>query len=116
MARILIVEDEPLISMMLEEWVEELGHTPLGPARTPSEALDMLRDTTPDVAIVDYHLQHETAEVVAQAMIEMQMPFAFASGTLVQTTSDSIAGALILSKPYDFESVRSVVQTLVGEK
>ena len=34
MARILIVEDEPLISMMLEDWLAEMGHEPVGPVES----------------------------------------------------------------------------------
>ena len=33
---VLVVEDEPLIGMMLDDWLEEMGHEILGPAATPA--------------------------------------------------------------------------------
>ena len=48
--RILIVDDEPMISMLLEDWVEELGHEVVGPARDVASALALIGPASPDAA------------------------------------------------------------------
>jgi CheY-like chemotaxis protein len=62
MARILIVEDEPLIAMMLAEWLVELGHEALGPAETVGDALRLIEETAPSAAILDINLQDQRCE------------------------------------------------------
>ncbi len=116
MARILIVEDELLIAMMLEDWVVELNHTPIGPARTVSEALALVGVETLDAAILDFHLMAETTASVALSLVEKQVPFAFATGGSLHTEDAQLKGIPTLSKPYDFETVRKMVDKLVGAK
>ena len=50
MAKILIVDDEPLITAMLEDWLSELGHDVVGPAHNLAKALE-LAESEIDAAI-----------------------------------------------------------------
>jgi CheY-like chemotaxis protein len=45
--RILVLEDEPLIAMMLQGWLEEIGCETIGPAHTVQSALDLLQGARP---------------------------------------------------------------------
>lgn len=54
--RILIVEDEILLAMMLEEWLQEAGHETLGPVRSMREAIDTATAACPDLALMDVNL------------------------------------------------------------
>ena len=70
--RILIVEDEPLIAMMLEDFIESLGHEVRGPCESVTEALAMVEADGFDLAILDVHARHAVAgggedEVVVEA-------------------------------------------------
>ena len=58
--RVLIVEDEPMISLLLEDWLNELGHEVVGPARDSRSALALIGSASPDAAIVDVSLRGET--------------------------------------------------------
>ena len=60
MARILIVDDEPLIAAMMEEWLSELGHIVGGPAHNLARALE-LAESDFDAAIVDVSLGKDIA-------------------------------------------------------
>jgi DNA-binding response OmpR family regulator len=53
---VLIVEDEPLVALFLTDVVEDLGHTAIGPAATPEEALTAAAETPPHIAIIDANL------------------------------------------------------------
>jgi DNA-binding NtrC family response regulator len=112
MARILIVEDEPLIALMLEDWLVDLGHAPVGPAAAVNEALVIVSREKLDGAIVDFHLRQETAELVAQALEDKNVPFVFASGVAIVMTGHAAVASL--DKPYDFEAVSLAVQNLVA--
>lgn len=113
MARILIVEDEPLIAMMLEEWVVELGHTTIGPAASVSSALELISSNPCDAAILDLNLKGETAEPVAHVLSAQKIPYAFASGDSVLERNPDFRDFPMLPKPYLFESVSKILNDLL---
>ncbi len=116
MARILIVEDESLIAMMLEEWVVELGHIAVGPASTVSQALALLDGTGCDAAIIDYNLKGETAEAIADSLKAENVPFAFASGDHAMERDERFRAYPMLSKPYVFEHLDGILAQLLDGK
>ena len=79
MARILIVDDEPLIAAMLEEWLSELGHVAVGPAHNLAQALE-LAGSDVDAAIVDVSLGDDNSYPLAEALMARGLPFALATG------------------------------------
>ena len=79
MARILVVDDEPLISAMTEEWLSELGHVVVGPAHNLATALK-LAEMDMDAAIVDVSLGKDNAYPLADALTARGVPFALATG------------------------------------
>ena len=80
MARILIVDDEPLIAMMAEEWLSELGHAVVGPAYDLDGALALTERDPPNAAILDLTLGTYDSYPVAGHLRALAIPFAFASG------------------------------------
>jgi CheY-like chemotaxis protein len=116
LARILIVEDESLIAMMLEEWVVELGHVAVGPASTVSQALALLDGTGCDAAIIDYNLKDETAEAISDSLKAKKVPFAFASGDHAMERDERFRSYPMLSKPYVFEHLDGILAQLLDGK
>ena len=80
MPRILVVEDELLISMLMQDWLQELGYEVAGPARTERAAFDYLNKGRLDAAILDIHLKDGETYGLAGALREQGVPVAFASG------------------------------------
>ena len=80
MARILIVDDEPLIALMAEEWLSELEHAVVGPAYDLDGALALAEREHPDAAILDLTLGARDSYPVACRLRALSIPFAFASG------------------------------------
>lgn len=80
--RVLIVEDEPLVTMLLEGIMEDLGHTVLGPFLRIEPALEFIRANhqTIDVAILDVNLGGIRSFAAADLLLELGVPFVFASG------------------------------------
>lgn len=114
MARIMIVEDEPLISMMLADWLEELGHETLGPAETVSEALQLIEETTPSAVILDVNLRNERCDAVAEILNARSIPMVVATGSHAAEVPPNCSNALVIIKPYDFETVQQVIASLTA--
>jgi DNA-binding response OmpR family regulator len=78
--RVLIVEDESLIAMLLEMALQDEGGVVVGPASRVADALRMLKDEVIDGAFLDVNLAGEPALPVAEALAERNIPFLMLSG------------------------------------
>ncbi len=112
MARILIVDDEPLIALLAEEWLGELGHTVVGPAHDLRSGLDLAR-TSIDAAIIDVTLGKDTAFPIAEILTAKNVPFAFATGHGRAALNGNYDSAEILSKPFQFQAFRGTVDLML---
>ena len=73
MPRILVVDDEPLISMLVEDWLTELGCEVVGPVRSAEDGLELANDRL-DGAILDVNLAHGTCYSLANALHARGVP------------------------------------------
>ncbi|MFM9849539.1 MAG: response regulator [Hyphomicrobiaceae bacterium] len=113
--RILIVEDEPLIAMLVQEWLEELNCTTIGPATSVGGALELIAGVALDGAVLDVSLGKEESFPIADELRKRDVPFVFATGYGVDGLESRFAGALVLSKPFEYELFCDVVgKMLVG--
>jgi CheY-like chemotaxis protein len=112
MTRILLLDDEPLILLMLEDWLTELDCVTVGPARTVEAALRLVETSQIDGAILDRTIGNTDSFAVADALIARAVPFAFASGYGAQDLPERFKGAPILAKPFDFSHVENLVANL----
>jgi CheY-like chemotaxis protein len=106
----LIIEDEPLIAMMLEDFVESLGHIATASADNVEDALDCVARGGFDLAILDVNLGSAECWPVADALVERGIPFILATGGHVTPPPAHHAGAPTLSKPFTLDSVREVLE------
>ena len=113
---VLIVEDEPLIAMMLEDFLLSLGHTVAGTCESVAEAIAHIDRGGFDVAIVDVHLKGgEQIWPVADRLAEKNIPFAFATGGHIEPPPAAHAGAPILAKPFTIDAVGPVLDRACGD-
>lgn len=111
MARILIVEDEPLIAMMLEDFVEMLDHSCAASVDNVADAESAIQDGNFDFAILDVNLRDgEPSWPVADALAAAGIPFVFASGGQLDTPPDRHRNRPFLHKPFTLESVREACE------
>lgn len=114
MPRILLVDDEPLISMLVEGWLAELGCDVVGPARSVEEGLDLADDEQLDGAILDVNLAGENSYSVANALQEKGVPFAFATGDGGLDADSGFDDPILLAKPFNFDGVKAVLDQLLA--
>jgi DNA-binding response OmpR family regulator len=112
--RILIVDDEPLISMMVEDWLTELGCEVVGPARSVADGLGFATDAPLDGAILDVRLSDGNSYPVAHALLSRGIPFAFATGQGEGSLDSVFENQPILLKPFDFASVQDVLGKMLA--
>ena len=78
--RILVIEDEILVSLMIEDMLTDFGCDVVGSARSVADALAFVGRETFSAAIVDLNLGGETAYPVADALVAKGIPFVFLTG------------------------------------
>jgi two-component system, response regulator PdtaR len=109
--RILIVEDEALIAMVLADSLEDAGHEVMGPAATMAEALALCEAMTPELALLDIDLGDGSSGVdVARALFERWGVLSiFASGQMMEVRRARDIALGHIRKPYEPRTVlRSV--------
>jgi CheY-like chemotaxis protein len=115
MARILVVDDEPLISAMTEEWLSELGHVVVGPAHSLAAALE-LAEMDLDAAIVDVALGKDKSYPLADALSARGVPFALMSGYGQDGIEPRYRARSTLGKPFEYATFRQVIDQLLAER
>ena len=110
--RILVVEDEPLVAMLLEDLLLELGLEVIGPALRLERALELARSEPMDAAILDVNLAGERSYAVAEQLAARGIPFAFATG-YGSPGLDRNLDAPLLRKPFERDAVRRVAERLL---
>lgn len=112
--RVLVVEDEPLIAMLLEDMLDELGVKLAGAADSVPAALQTLQDGLSfDGAILDMNLHGKSVEPIAQILAERQIPFIFASGYGADDLTRKHAGAPVLMKPFRREALEQALRDVL---
>lgn len=96
--RVLIVEDEYLLSMGLAEMLEAAGAVVVGLVSSVAQAFAML-DMEPEVAILDVQLREETSFPIADELARRGIPFVFATGS-VNHLPDAHRARPVCAKPY----------------
>jgi CheY-like chemotaxis protein len=114
-SRILIVEDEPLIAMMLEDFLDALDRALAGSADSVEIALALIDQGGVDAAIIDVNLRGgEQSWPVADRLAELGIPFVIATGGAGDTIAEAHRDRPILSKPFTMSSVEKVLDSIAG--
>lgn len=99
--RILVVEDEALIAMLVEDALLDAGAEVLGPAATVEEALALFESSEPEAAVLDINLAGQASTPVADALADRGVPFVVATGYGAAGLPERHRGVPVLAKPYD---------------
>lgn len=106
---ILLVEDDPLVAMMLEGYLNALGHELVGPAESVASAMHLIETASFDGAIVDVHLANgEISAPVANALNAGATPFLVTTGHQV-ALDPAFDGAPLLTKPFTLASLEAAL-------
>ena len=110
----LIVEDQTLIGMSLEAYLDEMGFVVAGPFNTQGKALAWLASHVPDLAILDYKLGEETCADIARELNARGVPVIVYSGTARGLdVPPELQAACWLEKPVPRSALLKVVTELL---
>jgi len=109
--RVLLVEDENLVALLLEDMLAELGHTVVGPVARLDKALEAAQREAFDVAILDVNINGEAAYPIADALAARGIPFVFSTGYGKTSLRAPYSDRPALQKPFQ----RHELQKLFAE-
>ena len=111
--RILVVEDEALIAVMVEDMLTEMGCEVVGPAATIAQALALAGSEDIDGAVLDVNVRGERIDPVADALSARGVPMLFATG-YGEVRLASGAVATVIDKPYTQEKLARGLAAAMG--
>jgi len=106
--RVLLVEDEALVAMMIQETLVEFGFQVVGPVSTTSEALAAAQDKHLDAAVLDINLGDSLAYGVADILEKRGVPFVFVTGYDSESVESRFIGIPILQKPIERQALQKI--------
>ena len=98
--RVLVVEDEMMVSMLIEDMLTDLGCTVVGPASRLDEAIELAGATELDCAVLDVNLGGQPIFPLADILRAKGAPFAFATGYGDAGLREVDRGTPVLQKPF----------------
>jgi DNA-binding response OmpR family regulator len=116
--RVLVVEDEPLASMLIEDELRNAGATVLGPALSVADALRLVESAAANggigVAVLDINLGGRHVAPVAERLAALRVPFLFATGYGDGCDTGGHGAAPTLHKPFGPQRLIIAVQALAS--
>ena len=109
--RVLVVEDESLVAMMLEDMLDMIGYRVVGVASTIEQAQQTIVDTAFDVVLLDVNLKGALSFGIAEKLRAMGVPFVLSTGYGRMGVPDAYRDAPVLAKPFREADLRRAMET-----
>jgi len=114
--RVLVVEDESLVAMMIEDTLVDAGAEVVGTAATIDEAIAMIEVSMADggltSAVLDLNLNGKSALPVADRLMSLNVPFVIATGYGADCDIGRQTYVPLLQKPFSLERLTSAVASI----
>ena len=111
--RLLIVEDEALVAMMIHDVIRDAGAEVIGPAANIDAAMAALKTHRVDGAILDVNLAGQRVDSVADALRERKIPFLFLTGYGRSGIGERFPTAAVVTKPFDDANLLETVGRVI---
>ena len=112
--RVLVVEDEYLIRMLLEDMLEELGYALVAAVGTISEAREIATNGEFNAAILDVNLDGQEIYPIAEILAKRGVPFVFVTGYGERSLPEPYRGRPALQKPFQAEQLKRTLADLIS--
>jgi CheY-like chemotaxis protein len=114
--RVLLVEDEALVAMMIQDTLAEFGFQVIGPLSTASEALVAARESHFDAAVLDINLGDGLVYTVAEILGVRGVPFVFVTGYDVDSVDPRFSDIPILQKPIERDMLQKIFMSSIPDR
>lgn len=112
--RVLVIEDEMTIVLVIEETLRDLGIEVIGPASRLDAALQLAREAVIDAAILDINIRGGNSYPVADILAEREIPFVVCSGYGDWALDERHRDRPRLTKPYTSKELEDQVLQLLS--
>jgi len=104
--RVLLIEDEAMIALLIEDLLGEIGASVAKTATSVDEAATIVGEATAlDMAIFDVNLHGQSTFALADMLFERGIPFVFATGYAADGMPERFSGVPVLQKPFELEQL-----------
>lgn len=110
--RILVVDDEPMVAMMLEDALQDFGYRVVGPVENLRSAVQLAGSERIDAAIVDINIDGQVSDDVADKLMHRGIPFIFVSG-YERNTGLRYSDVPLLRKPFSVEDLQRAIESVL---
>jgi CheY-like chemotaxis protein len=107
--RVLVVEDEGLIGLLIEDFLTGFGCRIVGVVGSTTDALELIPSAAIDVAVIDLKLAGEMAYPLAEALMAARVPFVFATGVHADEIDGGYAHVPVVGKPFEEGELRGAL-------
>ena len=112
--KVLVIEDEMLIVLMIEDMLADLGCEAVTTAATVEQAIERIDEQVFDLAMLDMNLAGENSEAVADALTEHRVPFIYSTGNASRDKDEASQQSPVLRKPFKFEALERMLRSLLA--
>ena len=112
--RVLVVEDEAMIAMLVEDMILDFGSEVVGPVAQMNEALGLAREAELDAAILDINVGGAVVFPVAEVLRERGIPFIFATGYGSTGLPPRFLNSPTLPKPFSYDSLADALRVALA--
>ncbi len=114
--RVLVVEDEAMVAMLIEDMLEDIGCKVIDSIASLAKACDAATTADLDVAMLDMNIAGEKVFPVAQILRERGIPFLFSSGYGEAGLPAEYLSSQVLPKPFSQESLKEKLTLALQSK
>jgi CheY-like chemotaxis protein len=112
--KVLIVEDESFVALMIEDMLEELGCEVVASVARLTEACGIAGTAEIDLAVLDINLGGERSFPVAEILRGRGVPFMFSTGYGAAGLPAELSGSPVLSKPFSANELQEMLSSALG--
>ena len=114
-SKVLLVEDEGLVALMIEDMLVELGCVVVASAARVPKACELARTGAFDFAVLDVNLAGQLVFPVARILRDRRIPFMFSTGYGGPSLDEEFRDALSVVKPFSIGQLEEKLRALFGE-
>jgi len=108
--RVLVIEDEALVSMFIQDTLADIGCEVIGDASRFDDAMNKARSLSFDVAILDVNLNGQETFSIAHTLVERGLAFMFATGYGANNVPPEFETAPVLQKPFQQKDLEQALR------
>jgi len=112
-ARVLVVEDEGAVALMIEDMLEDLGFKVVASAAHLTKACELATTASFDVALLDVNLAGELVFPVARILRDRGIPFLFSTGYGGPALEQEFRNAPAIGKPFSIDQLNEKLRTIL---